>query len=277
MEAIEHFEAFYEEVFMEMAKFGEIEELVVADNIGDHMIGNLYIKYQNEEQAEAAMKGMNGRYYSGRMIMAEYSPVTDFREAKCRQYKEGTCERGGFCNFMHPKPLNRELKKQLFKWMYEEFPKYREDRRKRREEEGENGPAKESPPPAERRPAERESRRRSRSRSNEGRSHHREDRRDRDKDRVDRDKERPKREDDYHRDRDIDRKRTDRGPSERDRVDRGRSDRDRGDRGRSDRDRGRDERPRRDGDDDKDRKRRDPRDRSPRRQHRSRSRDRETK
>ena len=136
---------------------------------------------------------MNGRYYSGRMIMAEYSPVTDFREAKCRQYKEGTCERGGFCNFMHPKPLNRELKKQLFKWMYEEFPKYREDRRRRREEEDLNGvPAKESPP-VERRP-ERESKRRSRSRSNEGRSHHRDDRRDRDKDRA-------RRDDDHHRDR----------------------------------------------------------------------------
>lgn len=45
MEAIDHFEAFYEEVFMEMAKFGEIDEMVVADNIGDHMIGNIYIKY----------------------------------------------------------------------------------------------------------------------------------------------------------------------------------------------------------------------------------------
>ena len=199
------------------------------------------------------MKGMNGRYYSGRMIMAEYSPVTDFREAKCRQYKEGTCERGGFCNFMHPKPLNRELKKQLFKWMYEEFPKYREDRRRRREEEDLNGvPAKESPP-AERRP-ERESKRRSRSRSNEGRSHHRDDRRDRDKDRA-------RRDDDHHRDR---------GRSERDR---GRSDRDRG---RSDKDRGRDDRSRRDGDDDYDRKKRERRDRSPRRSHRSKSRDRDT-
>ena len=43
--AIEHFESFYEEVFMEMAKHGEVDELVVADNIGDHMIGNLYVKF----------------------------------------------------------------------------------------------------------------------------------------------------------------------------------------------------------------------------------------
>ena len=30
---------------MELAKFGEIEEVVVADNIGDHMIGNVYVKF----------------------------------------------------------------------------------------------------------------------------------------------------------------------------------------------------------------------------------------
>ena len=67
--------------------------------------------------------------------------------------------------------------------------------------------------------------------------------------------------DDHHRDR---------GRSERDR---GRSDRDRG---RSDKDRGRDDRSRRDGDDDYDRKKRERRDRSPRRSHRSKSRDRDT-
>lgn len=32
------------------------------------------------------MKGLNGRYYAKQVISAEFSPVTDFREAKCRQY-----------------------------------------------------------------------------------------------------------------------------------------------------------------------------------------------
>ena len=49
MEAVNHFEDFYEEVFMELAKFGEIEELIVADNIGDHMIGNVYTKFVTED------------------------------------------------------------------------------------------------------------------------------------------------------------------------------------------------------------------------------------
>ena len=47
-EAITHFEDFYEEVFMELAEYGEIEEMVVSDNIGDHMIGNVYVKFANE-------------------------------------------------------------------------------------------------------------------------------------------------------------------------------------------------------------------------------------
>ena len=34
---------------MELAKFGEIEEVVVADNIGDHMIGNVYAKFVTED------------------------------------------------------------------------------------------------------------------------------------------------------------------------------------------------------------------------------------
>jgi splicing factor U2AF subunit len=49
VKAVNHFEDFYEEVFMELCKFGELEDLVVADNIGDHMIGNAYAKYNQED------------------------------------------------------------------------------------------------------------------------------------------------------------------------------------------------------------------------------------
>ena len=132
VEAVNHFEDFYEEVFGELAKFGELDEVVVADNIGEHMIGNVYVKYQSEEQAQAAMGGLNGRYYAGKVIVAEYSPVTDFREAKCRQYNEGACDRGGYCNFMHPKHVSRDLKRQLFKQMYDDHPDFREDRKTRK-------------------------------------------------------------------------------------------------------------------------------------------------
>lgn len=38
VQANEEFEDFYEEVFEEMSKFGDLEELHVCDNLGDHMV-----------------------------------------------------------------------------------------------------------------------------------------------------------------------------------------------------------------------------------------------
>lgn len=111
----EAFEEFYEEILEELQKFGEIEELNVVENLGDHMFGNVYCKFADEEMAEAAMKTLTGRFYGGRLLQPEYSPVTDFREARCRQFDEEECRRGGYCNFMHLKRVPRDLRKKLRK------------------------------------------------------------------------------------------------------------------------------------------------------------------
>ncbi|MCO5567364.1 hypothetical protein L7F22_021054 [Adiantum nelumboides] len=110
----EHFEDFYEDIFEELSKYGELESLNVCDNMADHMVGNVYAQFREEEQAAAALQGMTGRFYAGRPIIVDFSPVTDFREATCRQYEENTCNRGGYCNFMHLKKTSRELRKKLF-------------------------------------------------------------------------------------------------------------------------------------------------------------------
>lgn len=86
----------------------------MCDNLADHLVGNVYVKFRDEEPAGQALLALQGRYYSGRPIVVEFSPVTDFREATCRQYEEHTCNRGGYCNFMHLKPISKELKKRLF-------------------------------------------------------------------------------------------------------------------------------------------------------------------
>ena len=74
----------------------------------------MYIKFRREEDAERAVKELNNRWFGGRPIYAELSPVTDFREACCRQYEMGECTRSGFCNFMHLKPISRELRRDLY-------------------------------------------------------------------------------------------------------------------------------------------------------------------
>lgn len=77
------------------------------------MMGNVYVKFGSEEQAEACFKTLNGKFYNMNQIVVEYSPVTDFREAKCRQAHEGQCERGGYCNFIHPKFMSKKDMKEL--------------------------------------------------------------------------------------------------------------------------------------------------------------------
>nr|XP_048332549.1 splicing factor U2af small subunit B-like isoform X2 [Ziziphus jujuba var. spinosa] len=110
----EHFEDFYEDIFEELGKFGEIESLNVCDNLADHMIGNVYVQFKEEEQAAAALQALQGRFYNGRPIIADFSPVTDFREATCRQFEENNCNRGGYCNFMHVKLIGRDLRRKLY-------------------------------------------------------------------------------------------------------------------------------------------------------------------
>lgn len=123
----------------------------VCDNLGDHLVGNVYVKFRREEDAEKAVAELNNRWFNSRPIHCELSPVTDFREACCRQYEMGwvvayvgnylsgpaldllynchiykcmnnlfifvvfrECTRGGFCNFMHLKPISRELRRELY-------------------------------------------------------------------------------------------------------------------------------------------------------------------
>ena len=47
VEMQEHYDEFFEEVFTEMEeKYGEVEEMNVCDNLGDHLVGNVYVKFR---------------------------------------------------------------------------------------------------------------------------------------------------------------------------------------------------------------------------------------
>jgi len=229
-EAQQHFDEFYEDVWEELGNFGEIEEMHVTANLGDHLSGNLYVKYGREEEAVAAITKLQGRFYAGRPILGEFSPVTDFREARCRQYDVGECTRGGFCNFIHECKPSKDLVPDLFR-------RQRKKYRKRGSRSRSRSPR--------------------RDRRDRSRSPRRSDRdyRDRDRDRGDRDRRDRDRGGDRDRDRDRDRRDRDRD-GDRGRDDRDRRDRDRdGDRDRRDRDRDRDSGRDRDRRDDRERDR----------------------
>ncbi|KAI9009889.1 hypothetical protein BC832DRAFT_529894 [Gaertneriomyces semiglobifer] len=128
----EHFDMFFEDMFMELAKYGEVEEMNVCDNVGDHLVGNVYVRFKFEENAGNAVENLNSRFYAGRPLYAELSPVTDFGEACCRQYEMGECTRGGFCNFMHLKLPSRKLEKELFQAQDESLRLQKKEKRRAR-------------------------------------------------------------------------------------------------------------------------------------------------
>jgi len=66
--SLHKFENFYEEVFLELAKYGELDDLIVCDNIGDHMIGNIYVKFAREKDAIKCMENLRTRYYDGKLL-----------------------------------------------------------------------------------------------------------------------------------------------------------------------------------------------------------------
>lgn len=150
------FDLFYEDVFTELASYGEIEEMVVCDNVGDHLVGNVYCQYRLEESAGNAVTSLNNRFYAGkfrlfskksiytsfltrnyigRPLYAELSPVTDFREACCRQHEISECNRGGFCNFMHLKHPSRQLRRELYEGQRLDVREKRREEMRRDDEE----------------------------------------------------------------------------------------------------------------------------------------------
>lgn len=107
------FDEFYDDMFSQLAQYGELLEMHVCDNVGDHLIGNVYARYRYEHEAQSAVNALNDRWYDGKPLFAELSPVTDFHEACCRQNETQECNRGGFCNFMHLRYATPSLRRQL--------------------------------------------------------------------------------------------------------------------------------------------------------------------
>lgn len=71
------FDLFYEDMYLELAKYGEIEELNICDNIGDHLVGNVYCRYKYEEDAGKAVESLNNRFYSGNCYAFNFDPLSN--------------------------------------------------------------------------------------------------------------------------------------------------------------------------------------------------------
>ncbi|CAL9068995.1 unnamed protein product [Musa banksii] len=59
---------FYQGIFEELSKFRKIESLNVCDNLADHLVGNVYAKFRDEDDAANILVNLKGRYYDGGLI-----------------------------------------------------------------------------------------------------------------------------------------------------------------------------------------------------------------
>ena len=68
----EHFEDFYEDIFEELTGIGgELEQLRVCENLSDHLTGNVYAKFYEEEDAEKALQKLMVRSCVRACVRAE--------------------------------------------------------------------------------------------------------------------------------------------------------------------------------------------------------------
>ncbi|XP_078265466.1 U2 small nuclear ribonucleoprotein auxiliary factor 35 kDa subunit-related protein 2-like [Rhinoraja longicauda] len=97
----QQFMEFYEDVLPEFKSIGKVVQFKVSCNYEPHLRGNVYVQYQKEEECQQAFGLFNGRWYAGKQLQCEFSPVTRWKTAICGLYERRKCPRGKHCNFLH--------------------------------------------------------------------------------------------------------------------------------------------------------------------------------
>ncbi|XP_069748555.1 U2 small nuclear ribonucleoprotein auxiliary factor 35 kDa subunit-related protein 2 [Narcine bancroftii] len=97
----QQFMEFYEDVLPEFKSIGKVIQFKVSCNYEPHLRGNVYVQYQKEEECQQAFALFNGRWYAGKQLQCEFSPVSRWKTAICGLYERRKCPRGKHCNFLH--------------------------------------------------------------------------------------------------------------------------------------------------------------------------------
>ena len=111
-------EEFYEEIWMELVTLGDIEDVMIARNSCDHLVGNVYVRFATLKQAKKAMEALKDRTFEGRLILPEYCITLDFNEAICKPHEEGTCAhmQKHDCSLVHVAAVSEKLQRKLLKF-----------------------------------------------------------------------------------------------------------------------------------------------------------------
>ncbi|XP_011486957.1 U2 small nuclear ribonucleoprotein auxiliary factor 35 kDa subunit-related protein 2 [Oryzias latipes] len=97
----ESFLEFYHDVLPEFKSVGKVVQFKVCCNYEPHLKGNVYIQFETDDQCKEALMKFNGRWYAGRQLQCEISPVTRWKNAICGLFDRRKCPKGKHCNFLH--------------------------------------------------------------------------------------------------------------------------------------------------------------------------------
>ncbi|GMM47578.1 hypothetical protein DAPK24_041760 [Pichia kluyveri] len=105
----------YQDLFVELSlNFGEIDGILICGNFNPHIGGNVLVKFKDEKTAFRCYQSCNDRWYNGKPMFCDFSPVQYFEDAICKGFSShGRCERGDKCNLIHPRRPNPELHRTL--------------------------------------------------------------------------------------------------------------------------------------------------------------------
>ena len=111
-----HVDKFVADLWVLLLEFGPIVDIKVCDNLCDHLLGSVYVKFESPSYAQAALDGLKQKKYNGIILMPEKSPVYEFDDARCKEHdgqpgipdtgRPGVCGRGTSCNFLHLKNIS---------------------------------------------------------------------------------------------------------------------------------------------------------------------------
>jgi hypothetical protein len=112
--ACRDFVKFYQDLYSKLSEYGEIDGLVVCNNLTKHMVGNVICRYFDEYAAEGAARNLNGRSFYGREMVIELTAASPGWRGSCMAYEDrGSCRKGNLCNFVHAKHVPRAVTDRL--------------------------------------------------------------------------------------------------------------------------------------------------------------------
>ncbi|XP_078613372.1 uncharacterized protein LOC144883038 isoform X2 [Branchiostoma floridae x Branchiostoma japonicum] len=103
-ELYKDFIEFYNDTLPEFRTLGRVVQFKVCCNHEPHLRGNVYVQYEREEDCLEAIRKFHGRFYAGKQLTCEMTPVTSWKSAICGLFSRKRCPKGKHCNFLHVFP-----------------------------------------------------------------------------------------------------------------------------------------------------------------------------